>query len=120
MVNQASNRRRHARVPVRIRIQYRTADKFFQDYIQNLSVGGIFIETSNPLSVGTKLKVQFSIPDLEDPITADGIVVHKLHVGHTGNPPAGGMGIKFAEIDTKSRELLEGYIQEKGLNTLFQ
>lgn len=116
MAKQGAERRRHSRLPLRIRIQYRTADKFFQDYIQNLSIGGIFIETSKPLSVGTKLKVQFSIPELTDPITADGIVVHKLHVGRTANPNVGGMGIKFSDLDQQSKSLLENFIQGKGLN----
>jgi len=113
MGKRTADKRKHKRLPVRIRIQYRTADQFFQDYIQNLSVGGIFIETKNPLSVGTKLQVQFSLPEMEDMITADGMVVHRLHVGRSENPPAGGMGIQFAELDEKSKQLLEEYIHSQ-------
>lgn len=112
MGKRTSEKRKHERLPVRIRIQYRTSDQFFQDYIQNLSVGGIFIETKNPLSVGTKLKVQFSLPEMEEMITADGVVVHRLHGGRTHNLPSGGMGIQFAELDDNCKQVLEDYVQK--------
>lgn len=80
MTQTRNERRKHPRVPVRIRIQYRVADQFFTDYIQNLSLGGIFVETTDPLPVHTALKVQFSLPSLEEPIVADGVVVHRVEI----------------------------------------
>jgi len=77
-------------------------------------MGGIFIETTKPLSVGTKLKVQFCLPGMEKPVIADGIVVHKLHVGRGEEPSMGGMGIKFSELEENSKLLLEEYIQSSG------
>ena len=115
MTKKTSERRATARVPVRIRIQYETADKFFQDYIQNLSTGGILVQTPNPLRVGTKLKVQFCLPDMEEPIFADAIVVHKMEVGRN-NPKLGGMGIKFSELDDENKKFLEKYIRITGIS----
>ena len=108
--------RRHARrVPIEIQIQYETADGFFQDYMRNLSLGGIFIETSEPLPVRTKLKVQFCLPEMSRPIVADGVVVHTLRVGQGRNPSVSGMGIKFSELDPSSRQMLEEYLHaQKG------
>lgn len=114
MGHEASERRRTARVPVRIQIQYQTADQFFKDYIQNLSLGGIFIETDSPLSVGTHLRVQFCLPGMQEPISTDGVVVHRLHVGGGTNPRKGGMGIKFSDLDSGSRGILESYLQQGG------
>ena len=60
--------------------------------------------------------MQFSLPGMEAPITADGVVVHKLSVGRSENPSVGGMGIKFSELDDASRLLLEEYIQKSGIS----
>jgi len=115
MAKAGSERRRARRVPVEIQIQYETADGFFQDYIRNLSLGGIFIETPKPLPMNTKLKVQFSLPDMSAPIVAEGVVVHTLRVGQPKNPSVSGMGIRFSELEPSSKEILESYLQTRGL-----
>ena len=115
MAKAGRERRRTRRLPVEIQIQYETADGFFQDYIRNLSLGGIFIETSKPLPMHTKLKVQFSLPDMGAPIVADGVVVHTLRVGQPRNPSLSGMGIRFSDLEPSSKEMLESYLQVRGL-----
>jgi type IV pilus assembly protein PilZ len=111
MTKASSERRRERRVPVQIQIQYKTADGFFQDYIRNLSLGGIFIETEKPLPMNTKLRVEFCLPAMEDPITADGIVVHTLRVGQTSKPTVSGMGIRFSDLETTSKQIIESYLK---------
>jgi uncharacterized protein (TIGR02266 family) len=83
--------------------------------MRNISLGGIFIETSKPLPMKTKLKVRFSLPDMRDPIVADGVVVHTLRLGQPKNPSVSGMGIKFSELEPSSKEMLESYLQAQGL-----
>jgi uncharacterized protein (TIGR02266 family) len=111
MAKAGRERRRARRVPVHIQIQYQTADGFFQDYVRNLSLGGIFIETAKPLPMNTKLRVEFCLPEMPDPITADGIVVHTLRLGQPKNPSVSGMGIRFSELAPSSKRLLEAYLQ---------
>ncbi len=115
MAKTSRERRRQRRVPVQIQIQYESADGFFQDYVRNLSLGGIFIETPKPLPMNTKLKVQFSLPDMNSPIVAEGVVVHTLRVGQPKNPSVSGMGIRFSELEPSSKETLESYLQARGL-----
>jgi uncharacterized protein (TIGR02266 family) len=115
MARTGRERRRAKRVPVEIQIQYETPDGFFQDYMRNLSLGGIFIETPKPLPMNTKLKVQFSLPDMSSPIVAEGVVVHTLRVGQPENPSVSGMGIRFSELEPSSKEMLESYLQARGL-----
>ena len=110
MAKTLSERRKHPRFPVRIRIEYRAADQFFTDYIQNLSLGGIFVETAEPLPVNTVLKVQFSLPSMRKPIVADGIVVHASQVGRKRDLAAGGMGIRFSDLDQRSKQAVETYL----------
>jgi len=110
MAKTLSERRKHPRFPVRIRIEYRAADQFFTDYIQNLSLGGIFVETPEPLPVNTVLKVQFSLPSMRKPIVTDGIVVHAFQVGRKRDLAAGGMGIRFSDLDQRSKQAVETYL----------
>ena len=111
MTKSSRERRRERRVPVQIQIRYQTVDGFFQDYMRNLSLGGIFIETAKPLPMNTKLRVEFCLPEMSNPIVADGVVVHTLRVGENRNPGVSGMGIRFAELEMSSRQVLEAYLQ---------
>lgn len=106
-------RRRSRRVPVQIQIQYRTADGFFQDYIRNLSLGGIFIQTEEPLPTKTRLQVEFCLPDMSDPITAEGVVVHAFRGRPSKESSLNGMGIRFAELNPSSKKRLEFYLQSQ-------
>ena len=114
MAKKDPERRATARIPLRIQIQYRTAEQFFRDYMLNLSTGGIFIETARPLKVGTRLKIQFCLPRMEKEILADGVVVRRVNV-HGKNPGTGGMGIRFSDLDPKDKSSLDDYIQRQGL-----
>ena len=114
MTRASHERRRSRRVPVQIQIQYTTADGFFQDYVRNLSLGGIFIETPKPLPMNTKLRVEFCLPEMREPITADGVVVHTLRVGKASNPSVSGMGIRFSELEPSSKQMLEAYLRAQG------
>ncbi len=113
MTKAGHERRRTRRVPVQIQIRYKTADGFFQDYIRNLSLGGIFIETEKPLPMNTKLKVEFRLPELRSPITASGMVVHTLRVGQAKKSSVSGMGIRFADLEPSSKQMLESYLRTR-------
>jgi uncharacterized protein (TIGR02266 family) len=88
-------------------------DGFFQDYIRNLSLGGIFIQTEEPLPTRTRLQVEFRLPDMSDPITAEGVVVHTFRGRATRESSLNGMGIRFAELNPSSRKRLELYLQSQ-------
>ncbi|MEW6440733.1 MAG: TIGR02266 family protein [bacterium] len=109
MAKVLAERRKHPRVPTRIQIRYQAADQFFTDYIHNLSLGGIFVETSDPLPVNTTLKVQFCLPAMNKPIVADGVVVRSIQGGGT-NSGIRGMGIRFSDLDERSRHAVERYV----------
>ena len=71
-------RRKHLRVTAEVLIKYQSADQFFTDYMQNISSGGIFVPTHDPLPLDTHLFITFSLPDCEQPITTEGIVIRKM------------------------------------------
>ncbi len=110
MTKNAREKRTHPRKPVNILIKYEVVNQFFEDYIKNISLGGIFVETREPLPVHTRLKVRFSLPDMRVPIETTGVVVHSFRPGRVDAPHASGMGIRFSDLTGESRKRLEDYI----------
>ena len=106
------DRRKHQRVPTRILIKYRNADQFFTDYIQNISRGGIFVPTYQPLPQGTRFQITFSLPDCEASITTDGVVVRSLH-SDPENGGLAGMGIQFQALSEAQQQLIDTYVTSR-------
>ena len=49
-----SDLRDNARQPITLRVDYKRVNMFFSDYTKNISRGGTFIKTKNPLPIGTE------------------------------------------------------------------
>lgn len=90
-------RRREPRTPVNIRIDYQTVDAFFSEFASNINQGGLYIKTTRPLPPGTRLTLQFLLPNRGTPIQVDGEVVWVNERTTKGINP--GMGIRFEELD---------------------
>ena len=56
------DKRKDARKPLVLRVQYKRLETFLADYTRNFSKGGAFIRTENPLSVGTRCTFCFEVP----------------------------------------------------------
>ena len=91
-------RRRAPRLEHPLLVAYRSAGAFCSDLGTNLSTGGMFVNTQNPLPEGTNVNLLVSLPDENAPCRVTGEVV-RVQQGSERDPP--GMAIKF--IDT-SRE----------------
>ena len=63
--------------------------RFFTDFIQNLSVSGLFIETQLPFFVGEELSMTFSLPGADNPIKITGKIVRI---------DSNGIGVQFDEL----------------------
>ena len=55
-------------------INYRSAEKFFQDYLQ-LRGGQLFVQTDKPMSKDTPLALNFSVPRIDYNFQLNGIVL---------------------------------------------
>lgn len=98
-------RRKDQRRSVNLLIDYQSLDQFFNDYATNISLGGVFIRSRNPLPVGTRLRVAFSLPGLEKMVETQGEVAHVMD----GRSQDGftGMGIRFADLDPKAKRMID-------------
>ena len=110
MENYPHERRQHQRVPTQILIQYRNADQFFTDYIENISLGGIFVPTQQPLPENTRLQISFALPDCDELITTEGIVVRCVQSQSDNGDSSSGMGIQFQELSEENLQLIDEYV----------
>ncbi len=110
-----SERRRHARTPVTLLVQYRfdTLEDFVAEYATNLSPQGMFLETGEPSPVGSLLHVQFSLKDGSKLVEGLARVVRVTAKGAGSEAP--GMGVEFVQLDESSlaliRQICEGRIR---------
>lgn len=103
-------RRKYKRVPARVLIKYGNADQFFTDYIQNISRGGIFVPTYNPLPEGTHLQISFSLPFWDRLIETEGLVVHSIWHDPEKTIEPSGMGIQFQALSEENLKLIDKYV----------
>jgi uncharacterized protein (TIGR02266 family) len=80
-------------------------EEFVAEYVANISRSGAFIRTDDPLAIGTRVALRFTVimNDLET-IEGMGMVVRRVAPG--GGEPAG-MGVVFTELTSYSRELID-------------
>ena len=98
--------REHARVPIQLEVRYRRLNSFFADYTRNISKGGTFIETKNPLPAGTRFLFKLSVPGRAEPFEVAGEVVR---AGSDGRGM--GMAIRFTWSDQDVRAAFERAVE---------
>ncbi|MBW2239668.1 MAG: PilZ domain-containing protein [Deltaproteobacteria bacterium] len=82
-------KRKHHRQLTSIWAECSTNRYVYTDFIKNLSVGGLFIETRFPFFVGEELTSTFSLSDPENPIRITGKIVRVNSKG---------IGMQFDEL----------------------
>jgi type IV pilus assembly protein PilZ len=80
-------------------------DTFLYASITNISEMGIFVRTTEPLRLETKLRLAFAPPGTE-PFKLEGVVAWVNNVRENGDNPNPGMGIKFIGLKPEERERL--------------
>ena len=103
----------HRRAPLRLEMNYRdaTGGNFLFEYSQNISKGGIFIETDTPLHMGTRLKMRFQIPGTDEELQVDGEVTWVNPVLEGDDNPNPGMGVQWVGLDDDQYEQIASVVQ---------
>jgi uncharacterized protein (TIGR02266 family) len=104
------------RGPVSLRIKFRSAslDQFIERYGVDVSRGGIFIRTREPLAVGTQLRFDFQLQDAAPLLAGEGTVVWIRENDPTRAGVTPGMGVRFDKLTPASQPTLEKILAEKG------
>ncbi len=96
------------RVPCHVRVKVREGETIYESETLNISNGGILIATDHPLEVGTKIALEFQLPNTTELIGAVG------KVAWIGGVPSGNrttaVGVKFSEIDPEHLKLIVAYV----------
>jgi type IV pilus assembly protein PilZ len=117
------DRRREARAPIELKVEYKRLNTFFYDYTKNISKGGTFIKTERPLDIGTIFLFKLMVPSREEPIALRGEVRWVIKEGSPRPPdvPADhepGMGIRFVYDDDQHRDRLEQVVEKMMVESL--
>jgi uncharacterized protein (TIGR02266 family) len=98
-------KRQHLRVSVNQ--EFDVIEDYIAEYVSNISQGGVFIRSKNPLALGTRVMLRFSvILDDVEIIEGEGEVVR---VDRT--PGQMGMGVAFTRLTAESKRVVDELIQ---------
>ena len=119
MEEDPSDRRNHPRLPIALRVEYKRLNSFFADYTKNISRGGTFIRTKNPLAIGTEFVFHLAVPSLEQPLALRGKVQWIVREGetHEGEEDPG-MGIGFVYESEADRDRIAHIVEKLMVDSL--
>jgi uncharacterized protein (TIGR02266 family) len=107
--------RRDMRTPITLKIKFKSSnlEQFIERYSVDVSRGGIFIRTKEPLPVGTQLRFEFQLQDAQSLIAGDGTVVWIREHDPARQGVAPGMGVRFDKLAVESQKVLDKILMEK-------
>lgn len=96
--------REFQRIPCAVRVTFRSPSAFLVAYATNLSRGGLFLETDEPLEVGEELSLSLEVPELGALDVPARVAWHRAAAGEQG--PAG-MGIEFGVVEDPVGDVID-------------
>ncbi len=87
--------------------EFESFDAFIQEYVTNISRTGVFIKSSTPLTVGTRVNLRFTVI-MDDIETIEGV---GEVVRVEKDPP--GMGVVFRELSSYSKGLIDKLLTQR-------
>lgn len=101
-------KRKHNRISVKVKSEVISEDGFTYSNTVDISKGGIFISTPEPIDIGSSLNLAIQIPG-EDPVEIIGVVKWVRNSEKEGE--RAGMGIEFADMNARQAESLKKLIK---------
>lgn len=98
--NRTGNRRKHPRAALATQIQ--CEESMSLAFARDISVGGMFIETDQPMPVGSQITIRFNLEESDPIVVATAEVTYQ--VGRMG------VGVQFIEIAPEDLKRIEDYV----------
>ncbi|RKI13963.1 TIGR02266 family protein [Corallococcus sp. AB030] len=98
------------RIDHELPVAYRTVAGFVTDWAVNLSRGGLYINTQQPLPVGTVVRLLVSLPGASFPVDLSGKVTRTNPQGTPGSEVPG-MAVEFLDVDDEKRSRIEAFVE---------
>lgn len=101
---------REPRHPVDIVVDCTTSDFFTAGRMLNISRGGLFIETRDPLPIHSAVALKLHLPEIDAVLSLEGRVIWTYDMKKGTAKLMTGSGIKFVGMTAAQRQTLESYI----------
>jgi len=95
-------KREHIRKPFSMVVDYSTEDRAYKDFIQDISAGGVFIETHMPFSVGQQVSLSFPLPDYQKHVKITGEIVRSSPEG---------IAVKFKMVNQDQEAMIKSLLE---------
>ena len=97
--------RDYIRIPHKFKVVYSIPEKFAESYLSDISLGGLFIETQEPLNKGEVVHLQIPLPDGGEKLNVLGEVIWSIKEEPVTaeRKISPGMGVKFLNLSTADR-----------------
>jgi uncharacterized protein (TIGR02266 family) len=106
-MTQGRERRKFPRVPIIVEIYYQSDSPVIRSRLADLSEGGLFVDTVNPLPPGSEVNFRFELPGK----AGQSPVVGLAKVAWT--QPTVGMGVEFVRFGDDSQDRLRAFLREQ-------
>jgi uncharacterized protein (TIGR02266 family) len=103
-------RRREERIGVVLQLAYRSASHLLVSYCTNLSRGGIFVPTRQPMPAGSRIALSITVPGDSAPIELMAEVRWVRQFDAVEGPA--GMGLAFEDVDEHLGERVDRIVAE--------
>jgi len=98
----SKGRRKHEREPFFMVADYSTEDRVYRDYIQNVSAGGVFIETHMPFTSGQEVSLAFPLPNYQKYIKI---------IGKVARVTPQGIGVVFKLVNQEQETMVKSLLE---------
>jgi DNA-binding NarL/FixJ family response regulator len=92
------NLRKHDRFECLVAVDYNISDWTYQCFLRDISLGGAYIETEQPIKVGQEIILTLTSPELERRCAIIGQVVRRDKKG---------IGVEFERVSSRQKEVIQ-------------
>jgi uncharacterized protein (TIGR02266 family) len=102
------NSRKHERVPKKTKTKVHSPNAITYSTTHNMSGGGMFVTTPEPIAPGTEIDLAITMPDGAE-LSLRGVVRWTKDEGDDGS--RAGMGIEFVSVKTADEDKITSFLK---------
>lgn len=106
--------RRHARFSTLLKVRYRSLPALFDEFVTNISEGGLFVRTDSPLPLEAEVELSVQFPDGSEQLVRGHVVRVVTPAEAADQKCIPGIGIRFTETSdgfaAATGQLLQDYL----------
>jgi uncharacterized protein (TIGR02266 family) len=108
-------RRRYPRVERLVKLSFNAKDYPRTSYARDISTGGVFIHTHDPLPQGTEVEVTLIHPVTTKKLVLSGRIVRVVEANPERPAQVPGVGVAFEEVSEEKRKTLREFLKDFAL-----